>query len=254
MTANLTDTADGQPPASPHAFEPAQRAGVYRAIAERRDMRHFCGGQVAPELLQRLLLAAHHAPSVGFMQPWRFIRITDMALRQRLHAVVERERQCTADALGERGAEFMRLKVEGLLDCAELLAVVLADGRERHVFGRRTMPHMDLASTACAIQNLWLAARAEGLGMGWVSLFDPTELGQVLGVPPGAEPVALLCLGPVTGFYDQPMLQQLHWAHREALPNLVFDNAWGTASGLFADPVSDPGSAPPTRSTTKGTP
>jgi 5,6-dimethylbenzimidazole synthase len=218
---------------TPHAFTEAERQGVYRAIAERRDMRHFRGGQVAPELLQRLLLAAHHAPSVGFMQPWRFIRITDTALRQRLHAVVERERQCTADALGERRDEFMRLKVEGLLDCAELLAVVLADGRERHVFGRRTLPHMDLASTACAIQNLWLAARAEGLGMGWVSLFDPVELGQVLGVPPGAEPVALLCLGPVTGFYDQPMLQQLHWAHREALPNLVFDNAWGTASGLF---------------------
>ncbi len=207
---------------------------MYRAIAERRDMRHFCGGQVPPELLQRLLLAAHHAPSVGFMQPWRFIRITDTALRQRLHAVVQRECQCTADALGERRDEFMRLKVEGLLDCAELLAVVLADGRERHVFGRRTMPQMDLASTACAIQNLWLAARAEGLGMGWVSLFDPAELGQVLGVPPGAEPVALLCLGPVTGFYDQPMLQQLNWAHREALPSLVFDNVWGHASGLFS--------------------
>jgi len=218
---------------TPHAFAEAEQRGVYRAIAERRDMRHFCGGQVAPELLQRLLLAAHHAPSVGFMQPWRFIRITDVALRQRLHAVVERERQCTADALGERRDEFMRLKVEGLLDCAELLAVVLADGRERHVFGRRTMPHMDLASTACAIQNLWLAARAEGLGMGWVSLFDPVELGQVLGVPPGAEPVALLCLGPVTGFYDQPMLQQLQWASREALPQLVFDNTWGVASDLF---------------------
>lgn len=255
MTADLTyELLGGQPTAGPHAFEPAQRAGVYRAIAERRDMRHFCGGQVAPELLQRLLLAAHHAPSVGFMQPWRFIRITDTALRQRLHGVVERERQCTADALGERGAEFMRLKVEGLLDCAELLAVVLADGRERHVFGRRTMPHMDLASTACAIQNLWLAARAEGLGMGWVSLFDPVELGQVLGVPPGAEPVALLCLGPVTGFYDQPMLQQLHWAHREALPSLVFDNTWGTASGLFADPASGPVSSPSTPLTPQGTP
>ena len=230
----MTPSTTASPHASSHAFTEAERHGVYRAIAERRDMRHFCGGQVAPELLQRLLLAAHHAPSVGFMQPWRFIRITDTALRQRLHAVVERERQCTADALGERGAEFMRLKVEGLLDCAELLAVVLADGRERHVFGRRTMPHMDLASTACAIQNLWLAARAEGLGMGWVSLFDPVELGQVLGVPSGAEPVALLCLGPVTGFYDQPMLQQLQWASREALPKLVFDNAWGLASDLFA--------------------
>lgn len=221
---------------NPLAFAEAEQRGVYRAIVERRDMRHFSGGQVPPEQLQRLLLAAHHAPSVGFMQPWRFIRITDRAMRLRLHALVEHERQCTADAMGERRDEFMRLKVEGLLDCAELLAVVLADGRERHVFGRRTMPQMDLASTACAIQNLWLAARAEGLGMGWVSVFDPGELGQTLGLPEGADPVALLCLGPVTAFYDQPMLQQLDWAHRQALPGLVFDNVWGMPSALFGSP------------------
>lgn len=234
----MTSSSAANVHANRHAFAEAERRGVYRAIAERRDMRHFCGGQVAPELLQRLLLAAHHAPSVGFMQPWRFIRITDAALRQRLHAVVERERLCTADALGERRDEFMRLKVEGLLDCAELLAVVLADGRERHVFGRRTMPHMDLASAACAIQNLWLAARAEGLGMGWVSVFDPLETATLLGLPAGAEPIALLCLGPVTAFYDQPMLQQLQWAHRQALPELVFDDGWGRPSKLF-DTVPD---------------
>ena len=234
MTVNLTGgTLD--PASNPHAFEPGQRAGVYRAISERRDMRHFCGGQVAPELLQRLLLAAHHAPSVGFMQPWRFIRITDRELRESLHACVERERVQTADALGERSSEFMRLKVEGLLDCAELLAVVLADGREQHVFGRRTMPHMDLASASCAIQNLWLAARAEGLGMGWVSLFDPVAVGLVLGLPAGAEPIALLCLGPVTEFYSQPMLQEMNWAARQRLPSLVFDNTWGQASSLFSD-------------------
>ena len=225
---SIDSTPASAPPETPsHAFSEAERAAVYRAIHERRDMRHFSGGTVPEDVLLRLLRAAHHAPSVGFMQPWRFIRITDTALRQRLHGVVERERQCTADVLGERRDEFMRLKVEGLLDCAELLAVVLADGRERHVFGRRTMPHMDLASTACAIQNLWLAARAEGLGMGWVSLFDPVELGQVLGVPPGAEPVALLCLGPVTGFYDQPMLQAEKWARRAALSDMVFDDCWG---------------------------
>lgn len=223
----------------PLAFDDAARAAVYRAIAERRDMRHFCGGQVASEVLQRLLLAAHQAPSVGFMQPWRFIRITQLELRQQLHAAVERERLCTADALGERRDEFMRVKVEGLLDCAELLAVVLADGRERHVFGRRTMPYMDLASAACAIQNLWLAARTEGLGMGWVSVFDPAELATLLALPPGAEPIALLCLGPVAAFYDQPMLQQMQWAHRQALPNVVFDDAWGSVSGLFSTPPSD---------------
>nr|WP_315185201.1 5,6-dimethylbenzimidazole synthase [uncultured Albidiferax sp.] len=218
-----------------HAFSAPERAAVYRAIFERRDMRHFSGGSVAPELLQRLLLAAHHGPSVGFMQPWRFIRITQAALRQQLHALVEAERLVTAQAMGQRADDFMRLKVQGLLDAAEVLAVVLPTGREQHIFGRRTLPQMDLASSACAIQNLWLAARAEGLGMGWVSLFDPLALAAALGLPDGAEPVALLCLGPVEEFYHQPMLQQENWARREALAGLVFDDAWGQASTLFAD-------------------
>ncbi len=220
-------------PAGRHAFTPPERDAVYRAIFERRDMRHFSGGTVAPELLQRLLLAAHHGPSVGLMQPWRFIRITQAATRAQMHALVEAERVLTARALGEREVEFMRLKVDGLLDCAELLAVVLPDGREKHVFGRRTLPHMDLASAACAIQNLWLAARAEGLGMGWVSLFDPIALASVLGLPEGAEPIALLCLGPVPEFYAQPMLVQQNWAKRETLKALVFDDRWGQTSTLF---------------------
>jgi 5,6-dimethylbenzimidazole synthase len=214
-------------------FSAAETEAVYRAIHERRDMRHFAGGEVAPDLLRRLLDAAHHAPSVGFMQPWRFIRIRDAALRQRLHAKVEQERMLTARALGEREDEFMRLKVEGLLDAAELIAVTLADGREPHVFGRRTLPQMDLASAACAIQNLWLAARAEGLGMGWVSLFDPVEVAALLGLPAGAEPIALLCLGPVHDFYEEPMLQKERWAQRAPLSSTVFDDRWGQASDLF---------------------
>jgi len=223
------------------AFAAEEARAVYRAIHERRDMRHFAGGEVAPALLRRLLEAAHHAPSVGFMQPWRFIRIRDAALRTRLHTTVERERVLTARALGEREDAFMRLKVEGLLDAAELLAVTLADGREHHVFGRRTLPQMDLASAACAIQNLWLAARAEGLGMGWVSLFDPAEVAALLGLPAGAETIALLCLGPVHGFYEEPMLQRERWARRAPLSALVFDEAWGRPSDLF-DP--DPSSSP----------
>ena len=218
---------------SDHAFTDAETQAVYRAIRERRDMRHFAGGEVAPDVLRRLLDAAHHAPSVGFMQPWRFIRIRDVALRERLHGAVERERVLTARALGEREDEFMRLKVEGVRDAAEVLAVTLADGRERHVFGRRTMPHMDLASAACAIQNLWLAARAEGLGMGWVSLFDPAEVASMLGLPQGAEAIALLCLGPVHDFYEEPMLQRERWARRAELSPVVFDDRWGQASGLF---------------------
>lgn len=131
-------------------------------------MRRFVAGAVVDEqVLARLLAAAHAAPSVGLMQPWRFIRITDAALRRRIHALVEQERPRTAAALGERAQEFLALKVEGILECAELLVVALGDDRDKHVFGRRTLPQMDLASVSCAIQNLWLAARAEGLGMGW---------------------------------------------------------------------------------------
>ncbi len=211
------------------AFSPEERAAVYRAIAERRDMRHFSGGEVAPEVLARLLEAAHQAPSVGLMQPWRFIRITRPALREAIHGLVEEERGRTAEALGERSDEFMQLKVEGIRDCAELLVVALMDGREAHVFGRRTLPEMDLASLACAIQNLWLAARVEGLGMGWVSLFEPQALAELLGMPAGSKPLAVLCLGPVTQFYDAPMLVQEGWATPRPLSELLFENKWGTS-------------------------
>ena len=200
---------------------------MYRAIFERRDMRHFAGGSVAPDVMRRLLTAAHHAPSVGFMQPWRFIRISEPVRRQRMQALVEAERIQTARALGQREEAFMRLKVEGMADAAELWAVALADGREAHVFGRRTLPQMDLASAACAIQNLWLAARAEGLGVGWVSLFDPATLAAELGMPTGSEPIALLCIGPVHAFYEEPMLQKERWAKRCALDDLLFENGWG---------------------------
>lgn len=210
-----------------HAFTDAERHAVYRAITERRDMRRFVPGEKVPdEVLARLLAAAHAAPSVGLMQPWRFIRITDLALRRDIHALVDEERHHTADALGPRGEEFLALKVEGVLDCAELLVVALRDGRERHVFGRRTLPHMDLASVSCAIQNMWLAARAEGLGMGWVSIFDPRRLAGLLGMPDGAEPVAVLCLGPVPDFPDRPVLELDRWALGRPLAEFVTENRW----------------------------
>ena len=164
-------------------YSRAERAGLYRAIVERRDMRHFVSGaQVAPEVLERLLKAAHWGPSVGFMQPWRFMRITDAALR------------------------------------------------ERHVFGRRTMPYMDIASVGCALENLWLAARAEGLGVGWVSIFDPVDMAELLGLPEGATPLALLCIGPVPAFYEEPMLQRERWARRMPLSDVVYENRWGESA------------------------
>jgi 5,6-dimethylbenzimidazole synthase len=218
---------------SEYAFSTAERRAVYRAIAERRDMRRFLPGAVVPEdVLMRLLQAAHAGPSVGLMQPWRFIRITDTALRRDIHALVDDERLQTARALGERGQEFLALKVEGILECAELLVVALCDGRQAHVFGRRTLPQMDLASVSCAIENLWLAARSEGLGMGWVSLFDPRRLAELLGMPDDAEPVAILCLGPVPEFPDRPALEIDRWTFGRPLAEFVSENAWRESPSL----------------------
>ncbi|MDO9012901.1 MAG: 5,6-dimethylbenzimidazole synthase [Gallionella sp.] len=211
----------------PHRYSDIERAAVYRVIAERRDMRHFNRDPVPTEILQRVLHAAHQAPSVGLMQPWRFIRISDETLREQIHALVETERQLTAAALGERDAQFLRLKVEGVKECAELWVAALMDNRESHVFGRRTLPEMDMASVACAIQNMWLAARAEGLGMGWVSLFDPVALAKLLNIPAGGKPVAILCLGQVEEFYSAPMLQLEGWRTPQPLGEMLFENSWG---------------------------
>lgn len=213
---------------STHEFDSERKAGVYQAIHERRDMRHFRSDAIDPDIIEKLLLAAHAAPSVGLMQPWRIIRVAKPENRQALHDIVERERIKTAETLGKRSSEFMQLKVQGILDCGEVWVVSLMDQRERHVFGRRTMAQMDLASASCAIQNVWLAARAEGIGMGWVSIFEPKDVRQLLSMPEGADPMAILCLGHVDSFYDQPMLIQEGWAERGQLSDYVMDDQWDT--------------------------
>jgi 5,6-dimethylbenzimidazole synthase len=216
---------------SQFSYPENEKEVIYKVIAERRDMRHFLSTPIAPELLTKLLQAAHHAPSVGLMQPWRFIRISDVSLRKVIHAQVNEERIKTAQAIGEfetttRMAEFMRLKVEGILDCGEVLIATLCDHREKHIFGRRTLPEMDMASVSCAIQNLWLAARAEGIGMGWVSLFDPIKLAELLNIPNGAKPIAILCLGHVNSFYKEPMLVEEGWAKEKPLSDMLMENTW----------------------------
>ena len=212
-----------------NSYNDQDKAAIYRVIAERRDMRHFLPTPISNEILRRLLEAAHQAPSVGFMQPWRFIRISQTAIRQQIQQLVEQERIATANALAEREQEFMRLKVEGIQECAELWVVSLMNQRDQHIFGRRTLPEMDLASAACAIQNLWLAARAEGIGVGWVSLFDPQQLAELLKIPADAKPVAILCIGYVEAFYDAPMLEQEGWAQRQPLDQLIAENGWDFA-------------------------
>lgn len=214
-----------------HRYSDPEIAAVYRVIAERRDMRHFIPTSVAPEMLTRILQAAHQAPSVGLMQPWRFIRITDVNIRNSIHQLVDEERIQTAQAIGDyentaRMAEFLRLKVEGILDCGELLIATLCDKREQHIFGRRTLPEMDIASVSCAIQNMWLAARAEGLGMGWVSIFDPAKLSELLHIPADAKPIAILCLGHVNTFYKEPMLIETGWKQARPLSEMIMENGW----------------------------
>lgn len=211
-----------------HQFDEREINAVYRVIRERRDMRHFIAEPVAPAQLARFIEAAHCGPSVGYMQPWRFIRISDASLRRELYDHVQAERLLTADSLGERACEFMRLKVEGILSCGELLVVGLVDQRERYIFGRRTMPEMDLASASCAIQNFWLAARAEGVGMGWVSMFDPERVRALCRMPEGSQPIALLCVGHVASFYPEPILQTERWDSRRPIEDVVYENAWGT--------------------------
>ena len=217
-------------PNEPHRYSDAEIQALWRTLRERRDMRHFvpvAEAEPLPEgLIERLVEAAHLAPSVGFMQPWRFIRITDRTVREKIHALVEEERLATAKALPSRNEEFLGVKIEGILDCAELLVVTLMPGRERHIIGRRVLPEMDIASVGCAIQNMWLAARAEGIGLGWVSFFDPEALAQLLALPSGARPLGILCIGRVPAFYPRPMFEDAGWGKRLGVGQVLFENTW----------------------------
>lgn len=218
----------------PRYFTAAERDAFYDVLAARRDMRHFRrDARVDERVLQRILQAAHRAPSVGLMQPWRFLRVLDPKLRTSISKIVERERLATSHVLEARSQEFLRLKVEGVRDCAELLVVALApdDGT---IFGRRTMPQeMALCSVGCAVENLWLAARAENLGLGWVSMFEPRPLAELLQFPEGALPVGILCVGPVMDFYPAPMLEIEQWRRGRPLDKMVYTNKWEQA-GLQA--------------------
>jgi 5,6-dimethylbenzimidazole synthase len=218
-------------------FSQAERDAVYRSIFSRRDMRHFRNDPIDDTIMQRLFAAAHAAPSVGFMQPWRFIRINDSHVRRALHDIVDTEREKTRQALGDRGDEFSRLKVEGILDCAEVVVVTLCEQRDQYIFGRRTLPEMDICSCACAIQNLWLAARCENIGVGWVSLFDPEQLRQLLAMPADTHPLAILCIGHVDAFYDNPMLEQEGWDTRRKLDQLIMQDRWQPVTETPTDDI-----------------
>jgi nicotinate-nucleotide--dimethylbenzimidazole phosphoribosyltransferase len=213
------------------AFPAEQREGVYRAIRERRDIRNYRPDALPDDVLWRILEAAHRAPSVGLMQPWDFILLRDPTLRQSLyeHFRCINERAASVHS-AERGATYRALKLQGILD-APLNLLVTCDRRRGgpHVLGRFTMRHMDEYSTCLAVQNLWLAARAEGVGVGWMSLLEPDFIAELLALPAGVVPVAYLTLGYPVSFPDEPLLELTGWSGRRPLAELVHVDRYGSA-------------------------
>ena len=212
-----------------HSFNEAERAAVYKAIMLRRDIRRqFESTPIPHDVLVRILSAAHRAGSVGFMQPWDFILIEDRAVRQRvLDSFLSERDRCASFYDAPRRELFLSLKLEGILESALNLCVTCDRTRGGpHVLGRSTILDTDLYSTCCAIQNLWLASRAEGIGVGWVSILDPEQLSRILELPNHIVPVAYLCIGYVREFPDGPELQRAGWRQRIPLSELIHINRW----------------------------
>jgi 5,6-dimethylbenzimidazole synthase len=216
-------------PSDPSQFSEAERRGVYRAIHERRDIRsQFLPTPIPDAILGRLLDAAHHGPSVGFMQPWDFIVIRDETVRRTVHdCFLEANRQAAEQYGGERRALYNSMKLAGILDAPVNLCVTCDRQRSRGAgLGRQSDPATDLYSTVCAVQNLWLAARAEELGVGWVSILDFDRLRALLEIPAELVPVAYLCIGYVSEFPARPELESNGWESRESLTRLIHFDRW----------------------------
>jgi 5,6-dimethylbenzimidazole synthase len=206
------------------AFCERELEGVYRAIRERRDVRFgFLPEALADDVLLRLLGAAHNAPSVGLMQPWRFIVIRSLRVRGAVRDIFSQAQKLAADSYGgERGELYRGLKLEGILEAPQNLCIACDPASERgHRLGRQSMPETAIYSAVCAVQNLWLAARAEGIGVGWVSILDPEALKMLLGIPAHMVLVAYLCLGYVDGFEARPQLERLGWEQRVPLADVI---------------------------------
>ncbi len=212
------------------AFSTTDKEAVYRAIFTRRDVRsQFLPRPIPDEILSRLLLAAHHAPSVGFMQPWNFIVIKSQETRSRVsNAFTKANSEAEGLFTDDRKALYSSLKLEGIKQAPINLCITC--DRERGgpvVLGRTHNRDTDLYSTVCAVQNLWLAARAEGLGVGWVSIFNEVDIRQILALPDHVVPIAYLCLGYVDELYQIPELEAKGWSKRLDLESLVFHDRWG---------------------------
>jgi len=213
-----------------HAFSEEARAAVYQAIFQRRDVRgQFLPKPVPDEVLSRVLTAAHHAPSVGFMQPWNFLVVKSYAVKRRVHdAFAVAHAQAAEMFEGDKRATYQTLKLEGIVESPVGICITCDRARTGPVvIGRTHIPTMDLYSSVCAVQNLWLAARAEGLGVGWVSIFNENALQEALNIPPNITPIAYLCVGYVSHFKDKPELETAGWLPRLPIQDLLYFDSWG---------------------------
>ncbi|HYD31656.1 MAG TPA: 5,6-dimethylbenzimidazole synthase [Azospirillaceae bacterium] len=221
-------------------FSPIERDAVYKCIFSRRDVRgQFLPDPIPDAVLARLLRAAHHAPSVGFMQPWDFVIIRDDAVK---HRVRDAFRAAHDEAAGmfddDRRDTYRTLKLEGIVEAPMGICITCDRGRSGPVvIGRTHQPEMDLYSAVCAVQNLWLAARAESIGVGWVSIMHRDDLRNVLGIPPSILPIAYLCVGYVSHFLEKPELETAGWLPRLPLGDVVSFDRWHNRSG--AEPLLD---------------
>jgi 5,6-dimethylbenzimidazole synthase len=225
-------TDQSKPPVG--EFTEDEKRGLYRAIYERRDVRdRFLSTPIPDDVLHKLLDAAHHAGSVGFMQPWSFIVVRNPEVKQCVRALFEKANVAAAQVFeGQRREMYSRMKLEGICEAPVNLCVTCDPTRNGpHVLGRNTIRETDVYSTCCAVQNLWLAARAEGIGVGWVSIFDPAELRALLHIPSHILLVSYLCLGYVTEFLNRPQLEIAGWQSRLPIDELIFDDYWGEKHG-----------------------
>jgi 5,6-dimethylbenzimidazole synthase len=214
---------------SNYQFSEEKKEGLYDAIYKRRDVRTFLPDPVPQDVLARVLDAAHHAGSVGFMQPWNFLIIQDKKIREAIYQNFLSANQQAAERFsGEKKDLYDSLKLEGILECPINICVTCDSSRlGPHVLGKDTISETDVFSTCCAIQNLWLAARVEGLGIGWVSILNVDQLKKELKIPEPILPVAYLCLGYPVEFLDRPMLEKTGWAKRIPVDELIFYDHWG---------------------------
>lgn len=232
---NLTPAEDPQ-----CGMPEEDRAAVYKTIFTRRDVRgQFLHDPIPDDVLSRVLMAAHHAPSVGFMQPWNFLVIKSKAVRQRVHTAFLSARAEEAESFeNEERRKYKRLKLDGILESPVNLCITCDHDRAGPaVLGRTHNKATDIYSTVCAVQNLWLAARAEGLGVGWVSIFKRTALQEILGIPEHITPIAYLCVGYVSHFLEKPELEIAGWRARIPLEDLVFFDEWGQDRCEWSDAV-----------------